>query len=83
MNNKKGITSYKHLNKIIMETLKNSDKKMSASQINDYICTNFKTSKIKISSKSIGKRVVLIPQISSEYNSKGIYYYKYDNTINE
>lgn len=72
-----GLVSYKHLNRVALEVLKDSDKKMSANQIYEKICSNFNTNKLRITPMRIAKRLSAMPQVSVSRSKRGINFYKY------
>jgi len=53
---KPGIQSYNHLNEIILNIIKSSDREISAAQINDMILNRYRTGKIHTSARSISQR---------------------------
>lgn len=77
-----GIRSYKHLNQIILEIVKESKKDIRASEINSMIMSRYKTDKIRVNPLKIGKRLQTMSEIESEYRPEGIHYYRYVGNTN-
>lgn len=73
---KPGIKSYKHLNEVIIEVLKNSEKALSAAQIANTIEDHYKTKKVFVKSLSIAKRCQGHPNVKREKKPRG-YVYSY------
>lgn len=76
-----GITSYKHLNEIILTILRNSDREMTACEINDIILNNYKVSKVRINPLKIAKRLRGVDTVDAQYGKKGLFLYKYNQHI--
>jgi hypothetical protein len=76
----KGITSYKHLNKILVEIVKEAENPISSSSINDYLFNHYKTSKLNISSYAISQRLKGHPEIISTRTKRGFLLYSYKTT---
>ncbi|NMC34821.1 MAG: hypothetical protein GYA36_20565 [Veillonellaceae bacterium] len=72
-----GIVSYKHLNEILIQTLKELKRPMTAKEIDNYIFNNYKTNKIHTNAIVIGKRLQFLPHIQRLGKKKGVYVYQY------
>jgi hypothetical protein len=72
-----GITSYKHLNKILIEVLKKINKPMTAREIDDYIFNHYRTNKIHVNAIVIAKRLQFLPHVEKTTKRKGVYVYQY------
>lgn len=72
-----GIVSYKHLNEVALKVLKDSGKRMSANQINEKICSNYETNKLRLNPRKIGKRVSIMPEVLTVHDPRGINFYEY------
>jgi hypothetical protein len=81
-----GITSYKHLNEVILDVLKvrykdNLDnerkQEMAAREIQDRIVSNYKTDKVRINGVKIAKRLKGRDNVSIRYGKDGLCYYRY------
>jgi hypothetical protein len=73
----KGIVSYKHLNQIIIEVLKNTDDELTAAEINDIILNKYKVGKIRVNPLRIAKRIKGNKNIESRYGPKGLFVYRH------
>lgn len=74
---KPGITSYKHLNKVLIQILKKTGKPMTSRGIDDYIFNHYKTNKLHVNAITIGKRLQFLPHVEKIRKRKGVYLYQY------
>jgi hypothetical protein len=72
-----GITSYKHLNKLLVKILEESKKPLTAREIDDHIFRNYKTNKIHINAIVIAKRLQFLPNVEKLEKRRGVYVYQY------
>lgn len=72
-----GITSYKHLNKVLIEILEEVKKPLTAREIDDYIFNHYKTNKIHINPIVIAKRLQFLPNVEKLEKRRGVYVYQY------
>lgn len=76
-----GITSYKHLNEVIIMILKEDGGEMYAHEINDLILKRYRVGKVRINPLKIAKRLVGIPEVEVSYGGKGLFVYRYNRHI--
>lgn len=72
-----GITSYDHLDELLLEYMKNIDKEVTAKDIYEHITKTYKTNKIRLNVLKIAKRLKRYKEIKIIYRKRGICYYIY------
>ncbi len=75
-----GITSYSHLDKVIIDYLKKQSESVSARQIYDFVTRDYSTNKVRINVLKIAKRLQKNKNVKVVKRKKGICYYQYNST---